>query len=123
MTYYVRLLGLVIGCAGFCACTGTETKAEPMVMEPVPAPRAAAVNQLIVKFRVAEFDPSSADYLERLFQDTGVRLIYVRAMSGGAHVFRLDQPLDAARLKSVLDRLGKYPDIQYVDPDRRMYHH
>ncbi len=119
MRYYVYLLGLGIGCGGLCACVAADTLPEP---KPPPAMRAAETDRLIIKFRSLDLDPAGAEYLQRLFRDTGVKLVHLRAMSGGAHVFHVEEAVDAARLGVILDRLGKHPDILYVEPDQRVYH-
>lgn len=115
------LLGLFVACPGLHACTEEKAVADPGDLQP-PAHRALATTQLIIKFRAAELDPTRPAYLESLYRDTGVRLKYLRAMSGDVHVFSLSEPVDTAALKSVLERLGKHPDIQYVEPDRRVRH-
>jgi hypothetical protein len=80
-------------------------------------------NQIIIKFRDPTPDPSRPEYMERLFRETGIKLIYRRPLSGGAHVFSLSDPaMDGAALKVALERLNKYPDIEYAEIDQRLHH-
>lgn len=118
---FFPLLGLVVACPGLHACAEGKAVADTGDLQP-PAHRALATTQLIIKFRAAELDPTRPAYLESLYRNTGVRLKYLRAMSGDVHVFSLFEPVDAAALKSVLERLRKHSDIQYAEPDRRVRH-
>ena len=78
--------------------------------------------QLIIKFRDSGNGPFRDDLVQELSRDAGAALIYVRPMSGGAHVFRLQKSSDADRLQEVIRRLGKRADVEYVEEDRIMRH-
>jgi serine protease len=80
-----------------------------------------ATDQLIVKLKsqrdVLQVPPEITD---RLSANAGQRLVYKRAMSGGAHVFRLSQRMDSAGLQQVIQRLQAVDaDIELVEPDYR----
>jgi hypothetical protein len=80
------------------------------------------MQQLIIKFRDPNFDPAQDDYLQELSRDTQTQLIYLRPMSGGAHVFRVMDTSDNAQLITVIQRLCKRPEILYVEQDKMMRH-
>lgn len=117
-----RICPLFAVFAGVLAISGSFPGAQAQDEVPPPAGSTLTWNRLIIKFRPADLDPSRAEYLERLFRDTGVTLTYVRPMAGGAHLFQISRPRGDAELESVLERLSKHPDIQYVEPDRRFHH-
>lgn len=78
--------------------------------------------QIIVKFRDPKFDPSRAEFTQRLSAEVGARLSHVRAMSGDAHVFRVEGVLDQAALEQLMRRLTERADVEYAEPDAIMQH-
>jgi hypothetical protein len=118
----VRLWIPVFGCLRLCAISFGIAVAQAQDIAPPPAGSVPTASRLIIKFRTADTNPSRADYLAQLFRDTGVQLTYVRAMAGGAHLFQLQRPLDGPGLDAVLERLGKRPEVLYVEPERRLHH-
>jgi hypothetical protein len=76
--------------------------------------------QIIIKFIPKVVDPSHADYVETLARDAGVKLVYFRAMSGGAHIFRIENLVNRDQLSMILYRLSKRSDVMYVEEDRVM---
>jgi hypothetical protein len=78
--------------------------------------------QIIIKFRNDALDPSRPDFIEGLSRDASAKLVYVRPMSGGAHVFRVEDIADSVQLTEVVQRLSKRPDILYVEQDAMMQH-
>jgi hypothetical protein len=62
-----------------------------------PAPPSIAGDgytaQIIVKFSDATMNPSENIFVDQLSHDAGARLIYVRPMSGAAHVFEVRQAI------------------------------
>lgn len=78
--------------------------------------------QIIIKFRNDALDPSRPDFTEGLSRDASAKLVYVRPMSGGAHVFRLEDITDSVQLTEVVQRLSRRPDILYVEQDAIMQH-
>lgn len=78
--------------------------------------------QIIIKFRDNTLDPSRPDFIEKLSHDARAKLVYVRPMSGGAHVFRVGDSAESEQLNEVIQRLSKRPDILYVEHDAIMRH-
>lgn len=76
--------------------------------------------QLIVKFKPTLVPRVDAAVVDRLSRDTGVTFVYIRAMSGGAHVLAVTQPLSSEQRAALLRRLRTHTDIEYVDEDRLM---
>jgi hypothetical protein len=111
---------LTIGC--------TPERTASAMREPGRAPAASSAAggpvsaQIIVKFRAADAAPAQADFLAGLSRDAGATLVYVRAMSGGAHVLRIENSADAGRVASVIERLSRRADVEYVEPDALMRH-
>jgi hypothetical protein len=87
-----------------------------------PAPPSVAGDgytaQIIVKFSDATMNPSENIFVDQLSHDAGARLIYVRPMSGAAHVFEVRGLHDAAELQEVLRRLAKRSGVVYAEEDR-----
>ena len=79
------------------------------------------MSQLIIKFRDPALDPSRQAYLQELARDTGVVLVYVRPMSGGAHILRVEGVVEANRLQSIVKRLAERAEVEYAEPDRWMH--
>ena len=103
-----------------CVGVGAPAIAEP-VLRAVP-PRIQPTTQLIVKFRDPAFDPAQQGYLKGLARDMGVvTFVYVRPMSGGAHVLGVDEAVDAGHFQRIVEGLAKRPEVEYAEADRRMY--
>jgi hypothetical protein len=100
--------GLTLNCA-----TANDIQQQPSMEELRTA-------QIIIKFRNDVRDPSQHDFIEGLSRDASAKLVYVRPMSGGAHVFRVDDIADSVQLTEVMQRLSKRPDILYVEQDAIM---
>lgn len=103
-----------------CASSGMPVAAEPV--QYVDPPRIKQMTQVIVKFRDPAMDPSRQEYLRKLAHDTGVKLVYVRAMSGGAHVLRVEGAVDAEQFQRVVNGLATRPEVEYAEPDRLLHH-
>lgn len=85
-----------------------------------PAPAIGSV-QLIIKFREpAQVDP--ARLVDTLSRDAGVPVVYVRPMSGGAHVFAAKGSIEPDRLGEILKRLSARTDVEYAVENRRKRH-
>jgi subtilisin family serine protease len=93
-------------------------------------PLALPTDQLIVRYREpagrqtggSPLAPAAPGQVARLSQAAGARLAYVRAMSGGAHVYRLPQAAAQAELGALVAGLRALPEIDYAEPDQRMVH-
>ena len=87
MLNFMRCLMTSVTLAG-CASTGTPA-ANESVQRTDPS-QAKQMSQVIIKFRDPTLGSARRDaLLEELARDTGVRLVYVRPMSGDAHVLRV----------------------------------
>jgi hypothetical protein len=102
------------------ACTQVTARGEAEATSAHASTARAA--QIIIKFRDPRLDPSQAHVLDEIGRDAGARLVHVRPMSGGAHVLRLENPVDGWELDRIVGRLGKRQDVEYVEPDRPMQH-
>lgn len=63
----------------------------------------------------------TAKDIEGLNRAAGTKLAPGRAMSGGAHVLRLAQPLAYGEALALAARLARAPEVEYAVPDRRVY--
>jgi hypothetical protein len=124
-------LGCLLACLLLQACAPTSTSTDQSAVvgnrqnaPPTSAPASSSPppSQLIIKFRDSKLDPTREGLLSAMSAQSGARLSYVRAMSGGAHVFGVHD-LDAATLEQVVQRISARPDIEYVELDARMRHH
>ncbi|WP_157267457.1 S8 family peptidase [Azohydromonas aeria] len=85
----------------------------------------AATDRLIVRYRSAArlAAPLAAAQLraEAAVQRHGVRLSHLRRLADGAHVFRLDRPLEAEALRRLADDLRNGDaDVEYAEADALM---
>jgi hypothetical protein len=103
----------VTGCA--------QVSAGPAVRAEAPATPVRSA-QLIIKFRNPEVNVAREPFLADLARDAGARLVYVRPMSGDAHVLRVEGVTSPQELARVIERLSKRADVAYVEEDARMYH-
>jgi len=95
-------------------CAGADDKTRVAASE-----RTAAIVKvrIIIRFSDTVANPADSAYLDKLGRATGTRLVYVRAMSGGAHIVEA-QLGDQAQLAELLRRLSHRPDIVYAQQDR-----
>jgi hypothetical protein len=112
------LLGLIF----ITSCSTTSTSIAGGNIQPQPPAAKQKMAQLIIKFRQADFDPSRIAYVQDLSRDAQTQIIYLRPMSGGAHVFRVIDISDNAQLTTVIQHLSARPEILYVEQDRIMQH-
>ena len=103
-----------------CASTGMPAVAEPA--RATDTPRLKQISQVIVKFRDPALDPTRQGFLRTLVKDTGVKLVYVRPMSGGAHVLRIEGAVDLAQFQHIVNELATRAEIEYAEPDRLLQH-
>ena len=111
--------GFAAGLLTLAGCSQPSVHAPRADEEGAPAVPLARTNQVIIKFRDADKDPSRNEVLRSLSQGAGAELVYVRPMSGGTHVFQFSGDLDARR---VLEKLKQHPDVEYAEPDRLLRH-
>lgn len=103
-----------------CGSKASGRADEQAASDPVSAKKISA--RLILKFCDHVTDPSGEEYVKKLSDVAGVRLTYLRAMSGGAHVFSVPAIDEKAHLEEIINRLSGLPDVLYVEPDRKMTH-
>lgn len=108
----------------FQGCTSSPSSGPSGVrtMPERPIAQSRPISQIIIKFRDPKFDPSRTEFVQALSERANVRMDYVRPMSGDAHVFRLQDALDAAAIDEVVRRLSQRPDVEYAEPDSPMQH-
>jgi hypothetical protein len=87
-----------------------------------PAVHKQPTAQIIIKFRNESFDPSQAAFIQELSRNAKATLVYLRPMSGGAHVFRAENIVLPDELTEIILRLSKRPDVLYVEQDSIMQH-
>jgi hypothetical protein len=104
------------------SCSTTSTSTAGNNVQPQPQTAKQKMVQLIIKFRKTDFDPSRIAFVQELSREAQTPMIYLRPMSGGAHVFRIIDISDNVQLTTVIQRLSKRPDILYVEQDRMMQH-
>ena len=113
---FVGKLITILALSG-CVSIGTPAVAESREYS---APRIKQTTQVIIKFRDPALQVPWKEYLRKLAQETGVKLVYVRPMSGDAHVLRVEGDVNADRLQRLVDALAKRPEVDYAEPDRLM---
>jgi hypothetical protein len=107
---------LIVGCAT------TSVSNSGNNIQPQPSDTKPLSKQIIIKFRADGLDPSTPAFIEQLSRDAAAPLVYLRPMSGGAHVFGLKNIADTARMKEIVGRLKERPDILYVEKDAILQH-
>lgn len=115
---FAIFMALLVGCAQ--GPTPPAARVETPVAVPATQVRGA---QLIIKFHPSSnVTPAQTDVLAGLSRDAGVRLAYVRRMSGDTHVLRAENVANPQELALIIERLSKRADVVYVEEDVRMYH-
>ena len=112
----IGVVAVLPACAQLSAQGGTEANS------PQSSTGSLRPAQIIVKFGDPRLDPSHSHILDEIGRDAGAALVYVRTMSGGAHVLRPANPVDGAELERIIGRLAKRQDVEYVELDRPMQH-
>jgi hypothetical protein len=114
----LSLIGLI--CLGSCGATLDHTAADNE--QPQPPRQFLKSAQIIIKFRNSSLDPPRNDFIQGLSRDAKATLVYIRPMSGGAHVFRVQNIFDTAQLTEIIKNLSNRQDVLYVEQDAIMYH-
>lgn len=108
---------LCLALAGLLPVAGGCTTQGP-ASHPAIRPAAMVSNQVIIRFKPEVSNPADPAFLQKLSADIGVPLIYVRPMSGGAHVLKFGEKLDRAQVDAALQALNREPSIVYAEEDR-----
>jgi serine protease len=99
---------------------GTQGAAPASPGTAAPAPTA----RLIVRYRDGAQLASPAGATasaQQLSQRAGVPLQHLRTTGGGEQVLSLPAPASQAELDSLVNRLSQDPQVEYVEPDARMF--
>jgi len=93
----------------------------------IPLPGCAATGgayhytaQIMVRFSPDVGAPEKAEFVAALSRDIGATLVYVRPMSGGAHVFRVEGLSGPDQLTHVLKMLRQRPDVIYAEQEKQI---
>jgi hypothetical protein len=107
---------LIISCSAAAnSVGGVNIKPKPSIQKMIPT-------QIIIKFKNNVLDPSRDEFVQEISYTAKVNLYYLRPMSGGAHVFRVNDNINAAQIRDIIERLSKRSDVLYVEPDGIMMH-
>jgi len=118
----VMLSSMAVPCLTGCAPASTDITGT-ITVQPRPAEQPLLkISQIIIKFRDLGLDPSRNDFVQELARTANAALVYVRPMSGGAHVFRVENISNPAQLTEVIQRLSRRSDVLYAEQDSIMQH-
>jgi hypothetical protein len=115
---FILSMGMVL----ICSCSSSVSSAGENTMKPKQSIHEARPVQIIVKFKDSVSDPSRDEFVQDLSHTVKANIYYLRPMSGDAHVYRVETGGDKQKMKDILDRLSKRPDILYAEPDGIMTH-
>lgn len=111
---------LILFClTGLIGCAPDPTQTGPAAEDARSSPTPTA--RLIIKFRDPTIDPTRPGYLRQLASTAATTLIYIRPMSGQAHVLHAEGAAPD-RLPGIVQRLSRHPDVEYVEQDRMLRH-
>lgn len=113
----MRYIGFVLCALGLAGCSAPTAVSAPVGDA---ATHVMLTQQLIVRFDDRRNEAAARASLDALGAYAGYALVYVRPMSGDAHVLRPAQKLDPAAFDALLLKLRTAPGVTYVEPDRVM---
>jgi hypothetical protein len=76
--------------------------------------------RIIIKFKPEVADPAAPAFLATLSRTARAKAIYLRPMSGNAHVLSLCCFPDAREETEAIKRLGERADVEYAETDRKV---
>lgn len=122
----MRCLPLLVLCSGLMvACTPEAHTDTNRGTSPVAHVNIAAIQQIIVKPRATQATDVQGNLLpnviQNLAQTAGVNLVYVRPMSGAAHVMRFAQPLPRAQAEQIFQQWQQQGLVEYAEADGVMH--
>jgi serine protease len=110
----------------YASLRNPQAEARAVLEDTSPRP---PVNQIVVKYRDPSLTqralqnlPLDSAKVDRLAQMAGQPLFAARAMTGGAYVLRLFQPLPDAQAESLARFIETDPAIEFAAPDRLKFH-
>jgi serine protease len=102
-----------------------ESAGQAMPQSPAPQAQTTSAgfptDRIIIKYEdgsSAQSDPSASALMDALSDAAGVPLDYARAMSGDAHVLRLEGRLPIDQVEAISANLSAVPGVAYAEPDR-----
>lgn len=116
--FIIAIFGLPL--AAGCVSTGDHLSPLHQSTETVQQKTYRA--QIIIKFRDKNTNPLQEGLTEGLSRDADAVISYLRPMSGGAHVFRVDRIDIRSSIGTIIRQLSKRNDIEYVEQDAIMQH-
>jgi len=83
-----------------------------------------AINSMRLMIKFAEPSTRSAviKKLQTISEETAIKLVYVREMSGGAYVIKAQHHLSSSQFIRQMDKIRGRDDIEYIEVDRLLYH-
>ena len=111
---------LLLGTVFIISCSAAANSVREDHMKPKPSIQKMRSAQIIIKFKDNVLHPSSGEFVQEMSKTVKVNLSYLRPMSGGAHVYRVDDNVNAAEISDLIERLSKRPDVLYVESDNIM---
>jgi serine protease len=130
---FIGLMGvLILNCPKIVQAIETRIGSARAELQQLTSPRYNFTDQLIVKYRDATFVRAAAlnvenarllisNRIKALSDAAGVTLTHVRFMSGNGHVVKLSRWMTLADVKTVAQNLSADPDVEYAEPDQRMF--
>jgi len=76
----------------------------------------------MVKFAEPSTRSTVIKKLQMISEETAIKLVYVREMSGGAYVIQAQHHLSRSQFIRQMDKIRGRGDIEYIEVDRLLYH-
>lgn len=112
--------GVAYGVALLAGCLGAASPVDAGALD-------RSTERLIVRLRDDDAAPrrtlAMRERIKLLAAETKVALEPVRPMALGAHVVALDHPMLLSEARTIARRLAAHSDVEYAEPDRRMFAH
>jgi len=110
----------VLAVLGVAACsTGSPT---PLHGASAGVEEAVAARHIILRFKDRRAEAEARASLDALGAAVGEPLIYVRPLSGGAHLISPASTLPDGAFRLLLQRLAAHETLEYSVPERRITH-
>jgi hypothetical protein len=117
---------LVISVAGLtipAGCASTDELMTARKRTDDPARRQEySKSQIIIKFNNNNINPLGPGFIEGLSRDAGAKILYLRPMSGDAHVFSVNMTNVDSSIDTIIRKLSERMDVTYVESNSIMKH-